>query len=443
MMNLKFAIVGMGYVGAVTAAALARRGGQVIGVETNPTKLALLRQGKSPIREPGLDAALSHARSANLFDATDDLALATADADVVMIAVGTPSDKAGHVDLQAMDRVVEQLAAATAARPRRRVVMVRSTVPPGTTKNRVTPRLKAACELTAVCHHPEFLREGSALSDWLSPAMIVFGCEEADRATVEHVMTQMYQGIAATRQSLQPAESELMKYACNVFHALKINFANEIGALAAACQADPARVMAAFCKDTRLNISPAYLKPGFCFGGSCLPKDTRALNALGHEHQIDLPLLGSVMASNEAHLARQVQRIMAKGRQLTLLVGLSFKTGTDDLRESPMVELAERLLGKGLPLSIYDADLCPDQLIGANARYVQEHLPHLKLLLKADLSEALAQAQVVILAKPLGEWSDAVRTTLKDKTIIDLTGQGRNRSPAGSDLRVDDQRVAA
>lgn len=419
-MNLKVAMIGMGYVGAVTSAALAKRGARVMGVECNAAKVALLQDGQSPVREPGLDAAMKSAHAAGLFDATDNMTLAVANADVVMIAVGTPSDSAGQVNLAAIHRVVDELAAAFTAHPRERVVMVRSTVSPGTTQNHIAPKLKAACEKTSVCHHPEFLREGSALSDWLAPAMIVFGCDDSDRDSVEAMMTRIYQGIDAPRLSMAACESELMKYACNVFHAIKIDFANEIGSLATACNADPAKVMAAFCQDTRLNISPAYLKPGFAFGGSCLPKDTRALSALGREHQIDLPLIGSVLASNESHLNRAVQKVLAVGRQSTLLLGLSFKTGTDDLRESPMVELAERLLGKGLPLSIYDADLCPDALIGANARYVQEHLPHLKLLLQKHLNEALAEAKTVIIAKPMPELDVSM---LAGKEVIDLTGK--------------------
>lgn len=428
-MNLKVAMIGMGYVGAVTSAALAKRGVHVMGVECNAAKVALLKQGQSPVREPGLDAAITSAHTAGLFDATNDLTHAVKDADVVMIAVGTPSDGAGNADLSAVHRVVDELASSFQAHPRKRVVMVRSTVSPGTTQTHIAPVLKAACSTTVICHHPEFLREGSALADWLSPAMIVFGCDETDRPDVEAMMERIYQGIDAPRLSLSSSESELMKYACNVFHAIKIDFANEVGSLAAACGADPAKVMAAFCQDKRLNISPAYLKPGFAFGGSCLPKDTRAMTAMGRDNQIDLPLISSVLASNEAHLNRAVQKVLAVGRQTTVLLGLSFKTGTDDLRESPMVELAERLLGKGLPLSIYDADLCPNQLIGANARYVQEHLPHLKLLLKQNLNEALADAKTVIIAKPMAELDMAM---LAGKDVIDLTGQisstGKNTS---------------
>lgn len=427
-MSLKVAMIGMGYVGAVTAAALAKRGAHVMGVECNAAKVAMLRQGQSPVREPGLDAAIASAHVAGLFDATDDIDAATRHADVVMIAVGTPSDGGGNANLQAIHRVVDELAVVFAAHPRKRVVMVRSTVSPGTTQTHIAPRLKAACDQTAVCHHPEFLREGSALADWLGPAMIVFGSDEVDRVVVEEMMARIYQGIDAPRISLASCESELMKYACNVFHAIKIDFANEIGSLAGACGADAAKVMAAFCEDKRLNISPAYLKPGFAFGGSCLPKDTRALGAMGRAHQIDLPLIGAVLASNEAHLHRAVQQVLSLGRQSTLLLGLSFKTGTDDLRESPMVELAERLLGKGLQLSIYDADLSPNALIGANARFVQEHLPHLKLLLKQNLNEAIAGAKTVIIAKPMSELDVAM---LHGKDVIDLTGQMQIKSQLG------------
>ncbi len=417
------AVVGLGYVGAVSAAMLARRSLRVIGVETHPRKLAAFQAGQCPIREPGLDAAIQQAVMDGRFTATDDLAAAAREADVILIAVGTPSDATGQSDLSAIDRVTEQLAASVSSDLRRRVVLVRSTVPPGTTAHRVAPVLREANPNTIVGHHPEFLREGSALRDFDAPALIVFGCAGDDRATVSAVMAAFYGGIDAPRLALDTAESEMIKYACNAFHAIKINFANEIGSLAAAAGADPQAVMDAFCRDGRLNISPAYLRPGFAFGGSCLPKDTRALIALARQYGIDLPMIGSVLSANAAHLDRQLQRILALGRQETLLIGLSFKAGSDDLRESPMVELAERLLGKGVPLRIYDADLdadaLPGTLLGANARYVQQHLPHLADLLVGDLPAAIAAARTIVIAKPAAGLESLDLTT--GRSVIDLT----------------------
>ena len=416
----KVAIVGMGYVGAVSAAALAQRGWNVVGVEVNAAKLALLQAGQCPVSEPGLSAALTAATDSGRFGATDDLAAAVREAELVMVAVGTPSGDDGRPNLQAIERVTRQLADALSGHRRRCVVMIRSTVPPGTTRHLIAPAIHAANPHIAVCHHPEFLREGSAMADWAQPPMIVWGADAADAAPAAVAIAEIYHGLEAPRLALGTAESELMKYACNVFHALKIDFANEIGAVASACGADADAVMAALCQDRKLNIAPAYLRPGFAFGGSCLPKDTRALGAQARQQGLELPLIEAVLHSNREHLSRQVDRILAQGRQPALLLGLSFKPHTDDLRESPMVELAERLLGKGVPLTIHDPDVSDSsgRLLGANARYVHEHLPHLNLLLRPDLVEAVRQARTVIIAKPIGELSDVM---LAGKTVIDLT----------------------
>jgi len=416
----KAAIIGMGYVGAVTAAAMAGRGWRVTGVEINPTKLAMLQAGKSPVSEPGLVDAFARATADGRLDATDDLTQAVTNAELIMVAVGTPSAADGEADLQAIDRVTIQLAQAMAARKHRCVVMIRSTVPPGTTRHRVAPIIHDADPQAAVCHHPEFLREGSALADWTDPPMIVVGADGKDAVPTEKMIERLYEGIDAPRLALATAESELMKYACNVFHAIKIDFANEIGSLAAACGADPNAVMKAFCNDRKLNISPAYLRPGFAFGGSCLGKDTRAVAAKAQRAGLKLPLIESVIESNHQHLSRQVNRILRLGRRPALLLGLSFKADTDDLRESPMVELAERLLGKGIPLAIYDPDVSQagDRLLGANARYIHEHLPHLNALLRDDLANAAGEAQTIIIGKPVKGLTDAM---LAGKDVVDLT----------------------
>ncbi|MCC6581199.1 MAG: UDP-glucose/GDP-mannose dehydrogenase family protein [Phycisphaeraceae bacterium] len=418
--KIRLAVIGMGYVGAVSAAALARQGFDVACVEIHPAKLGQLRAGQPPVFEPGL-AELFASEQSRLHP-TDDLAHAARQAQVILIAVGTPSDRDGRVSMDAMDRVLDQLAEALRGSGERKVVLVRSTVPPGAIRDRIQPRLHDASPSIIVAHHPEFLREGSALKDWKQPPMIVWGADDADQPAVAQTMELLYAGIDAPRVALTSRESELVKYASNIFHAIKIDFANEIGSLAAACGADPAKVMAAFCMDRKLNISPAYLKPGFAFGGSCLPKDTRAVLAAGRERGLALPLVGAVIASNQEHLRRQLDHVLQFGRRPTLLLGLSFKAGTDDLRESPMVELAERLLGKGVPLSIHDPDLAPDKLVGANERYVREHLPHLRLLLRNDLTEALRAAEVVLIAKPIADLSEQL---LAGKMVVDL-----HRGPA-------------
>ncbi len=361
---------------------------------------------------------MREAVDSGLLTATDNMTQAVQDVDVVMVCVGTPTGDDGEVDLQAIDRVTTELSHALAESGQECVVMIRSTVPPGTTRQRIAPALRRANPRVSVCHHPEFLREGSALADWDAPPMIVYGADGEDVEAAQAAMEAIYVDIDAPFLAMATPESEMMKYACNVYHAMKIDFANEIGSLAAAVGADPARVMDAFCHDTKLNVSAAYLRPGFAFGGSCLPKDTRAVAAEARRRGIRLPLIEAVLESNEEHLSRQVERVLAAGRRPTLLVGLSFKPGTDDLRESPMVELAEKLLGKGVPLSIYDGDLLPGKLMGANARYIHEHLPHLNMLLQDDFDEALRQASTAVIAKPVADLDDL---RLMGKTVIDLS----------------------
>lgn len=436
------AMIGMGYVGAVSSAALAKQGCHVIGVEVQQAKLKMLQSGQSPVFEPGLQELVAKMHAAGKLDATDDLHAAVKEADIIMIAVGTPSDQQGKVNLNAIDRVTDELALALHFETKPRVVMVRSTVPPGTIATKIAPKLKAACPHVSICHHPEFLREGSALKDWQSPPMIVWGSDDpSDRVAVDEAMHTLYHGVDAPHLPMGSRESELMKYACNIFHAVKIDFANEIGSLASAMGADPAAVMHAFSQDHKLNISPAYLKPGFAFGGSCLPKDTRAMMGKGREFGIDLPLISSVLDSNSAQLKRGVDQVLAQGRKRTLLLGLTFKPGTDDLRESPMVDLAEQLLGKGIPLSIYDPDLIPEKLIGANAAFVAEHLPHLKMLLRDHLDQALADAQVVVITKSIQSLQP---DQLKGKTVIDLTGSTKFTSnDAEIDLQAQIQSHAA
>lgn len=425
----RVAIVGMGYVGTVAAAKLAHRGWAVIGVESNPIKLSWLRSGQCPIRETDLAPLLAEAFDSGRFDVTDNLHRAVQTADVMMICVGTPADPSGRADLSVIRRVISQTAASIRKLPQPPLVLIRSTVPPGTCEEWIVPTLRSAHPGTVVAHHPEFLREGSALADWDHPALIVFGADPRDRSLVESWRAKLYGDLDAPVIHCRWSESELIKLACNAFHAVKITFANEIGALAQNCGADGATVMAALCKDVRLNLSPAYLKAGFCFGGSCLPKDTRSLQSRAADLGLHLPLIESVLDSNRTHLDRWVQRILAQGRQPTLLVGLSFKAGTDDLRHSPMVELAERLLGKGVPLTIFDPDLQPQFLVGTNAAYIHQHLPHLNLLMGKDLYTSLAGVKRVLLAKPVPDLDGAC---LEGKLVVDLTGSG-SWTPAAAD----------
>ena len=429
----KVAIVGMGYVGTVTSAALAARGWLVHGVEKDSDKRRRLGAGMSPVREPGMDRAIAAARAQRRLRCTDSVRQAVMDARAVMICVGTPGDGRGAVRLDAIDAVTDELGEAIARMAEPPLVMVRSTTPPGTFDGRIAPRLRRANARVVICHHPEFLREGSGLADWLNPPLIVHGADEADRPAVAAMIERLYAGIDAPRIGLRPAESELMKYASNTFHALKIAFANEIGAVASTCGADADAVMGAFRRDERLNLGPAYLKPGFAFGGSCLPKDTRALAAAAGSSGLHLPLVRSVLRSNRAHLKRCTQAVLdCCDERPTLLIGLSFKAGTDDLRESPMLDLAEQLIAAGVPLRIHDPDLDPKALLGANQAHLHRRLPHATMLMSDDLTQALSHAQVVVVAKRIEGVSDAV---LHGKTVVDLTKGGvggRVRKKAGT-----------
>jgi GDP-mannose 6-dehydrogenase len=424
---MKVAVVGLGYVGTVTAACLASRGHDVWGVEVDAAKVEEIRAGRSPVAEPGLDDLVAQGVSAGALHATTSCAEALERADVSLVCVGTPSTARGGTDLTFLRRAVDDIAAAMRIveppASRQHSVVIRSTVPPGTVENIAIPALTdglAGTQITigaAMC--PEFLREGSGVADFFASPFLVVGTADA---WVAQALTDVFSFLDQPVQVVDVRVAEALKYACNAFHATKVSFANEISRLFRLLGVDSREVMSLFCEDQVLNISPAYLRPGFAFGGSCLPKDLRSLLHLARTYGADLPLLAGTLATNELVISDVIDRVVASDARTVALLGLSFKGNTDDLRESPNVEVAERLIGKGFEVHIYDPVVNPARLVGANRRYVESKLPHLGRLLTRVPSEALREADVAIVSSHDRAVLDALLTT-PPRYLIDLTGR--------------------
>ncbi len=420
---MKIAIIGLGYVGAVTAACLADLGRAVIGVDQDATKADAIAGGRSPIAEPGLDELLAAGVAAGSIE-VGSVATAVPAADVIMITVGTPSARTGALDLTAVLRVAEEIGAALPRDGRIRTVVVRSTVLPTTTEELVGPAIERASGMAAgsdfgLAMNPEFLREGSSIRDFYEASRTIIGA--GDERSAQQVRAA-YEGLAAPVEVVSIRTAEMVKYTDNAFHATKIAFANEIASFARAFGLDGRETMRLMVSDERLNISPAYLRPGYAFGGSCLPKDLRALTDRARKSDVDLPLLDAALASNAAHFERGVRLVEDAGHRDVALLGLSFKAGTDDLRESPAVALAERLLGRGYSLAIYDPDVSPATLRGANLTFIQQHLPHLVQLLTDDVEAAVAGADTVVIAKGSVAVDRLAALLRPEQTVVDLVG---------------------
>jgi GDP-mannose 6-dehydrogenase len=391
-------VVGLGYVGAVTSACLAEMGHTVVGVDVDRQKVDEIEAGHSPIVEPRLEELVAAGRQTGRLQVTTDLADAIGTCDVVMVCVGTPARSDGTVNLEHVERVSAEIGRELARAEKFIAVVYRSTVPPATVDGQLRPVLERESSRNAdddfgVAMAPEFLREGAGVADFFEPPFIVAGVRD-DRTL--GIVTELFAGLERPTHALSIEQAESLKYACNAFHALKITFANEIGRLLGAVGVDARDVMQVFCEDERLNISNAYLRPGFAFGGSCLPKDMRALMHLARVNDVDVPMLTGILRSNESHLRLAVRRILDVEARDVALLGLSFKPETDDLRESPYVELAETLVGKGVRLRIYDPIVNPERLIGANRRYIERHLPHLQEMLVPTAVAALSEARVAV-----------------------------------------------
>jgi GDP-mannose 6-dehydrogenase len=423
---MKVAVVGLGYVGTVTAACLAAHGHEVWGVDVDPAKVADIQAGRSPVAEPGLPELVAQTVAAGTLHATTSCADALDGTDVSLVCVGTPSTSRGGTDLAYIRRAVDDIAAAmrtAASPPARHSVVIRSTVPPGTVEDVVIPALAAGLAGTqvtvgaAMC--PEFLREGSGIADFYAAPFVVVGT--SDPAVAEQV-TSLFSFIDRPVQVVGIRIAESLKYACNAFHATKVSFTNELSRLLRLLGVDSREVMSLFCEDQVLNISPSYLRPGFAFGGSCLPKDLRSLLHMARVNGVDLPLLAGTLATNELVINDVVDRVVATGAHDVALLGLSFKMNTDDLRESPNVELAERLIGKGFNVQIYDPVVNPDRLVGANRRQVESKLPHLSRLLTREPGDALRGAGIAIISSSDRAVLDAL-VAQPPRRVIDLLGR--------------------
>ena len=419
---MKVSVLGLGYVGCVSAAAFADDGHDVVGVDVVADKVAAVNNGHSPIVEPGLADLLQRGVAAGRLRATTSTADAVRSTDLSLICVGTPSRKNGSLDLTYLTRVCQEIGEVLRDKDDYHVVVVRSTVLPGTTHGVVIPTLEAASgkqygEGFGVSVNPEFLREGTAIRDFAHPPLTLIGHNHAADAAPTKAL---YQHIEAPLFSASIRVAEMIKYTSNTWHALKVCFANEIGNLCKKVGVDSHDVMDIFCQDQKLNISSYYMKPGFAFGGSCLPKDVRALQYRARELDLEMPLIGSVLGSNSLQVQHAVDRIVDMGRKKVGLLGFSFKAGTDDLRESPMVILAEALLGKGYQLCIYDRNVSLARLVGANKQYINEQIPHLSQHLCESVDQVLDESEVIVIGNASQEFSEAVTRCRPDQIVLDL-----------------------
>ena len=388
-------VMGLGYVGCVSAACFAEIGHSVLGVDRDLNKVEAVQKAQSPFFEAGLDSLIQRNVASGRLNAGPLDEAALGEADVVMLCVGTPSQANGNIDLSHLRRVCDDIAALLRPRKKRLIVTVRSTVFPGTCES-LLETIFAHREDVDIVSNPEFLREGTAVKDFMEPSLLVVGGSSNEAA---QSVADLYAGLPGEVSIVSLRTAELIKYTCNAFHALKIGFANEIGSLASSLGVNPEQVMATMCKDTKLNISPAYLKPGFAFGGSCLPKDLRALTFRASRLDLKLPLLESVLPSNDEHLRRSIREILElKGTRIGIF-GLAFKEDTDDLRESPVITIIEHLIGKGRSVKIYDPHIQLDEIYGSNLSFVVSALPHIGRLLTRSLNDLISSSDTLVIAQ--------------------------------------------
>ena len=434
---VRISVFGLGYVGCVSAACFAEEGNEVIGVDVNPTKVEIINDGKSPIIEEGINELIAKVVSAGRLSATTDSARAVHESDLSLVCVGTPSNQNGSLHLRHVEQVCREIGAAMKTKKQRHIVVIRSTMLPGTVQNTVVPALEESSGKKAVtdfgiCINPEFLREGSSLKDFYSPPFTLIGAD--DEETVASVRS-LYAKINAPVYATSLKTAEMVKYVCNCFHALKVSFANEIGNLCKALQIDSHEVMDVFCQDTKLNLSPYYLKPGFAFGGSCLPKDLRAINYKAKELDVEVPVLSAILPSNRLQIERAVEMVTQSAKKRVGVLGFSFKAGTDDLRESPMVTLIETLIGKGFELAIYDRDVSLARLVGANKEYIEREIPHISKLMRESIDGVLADSDVIIIGNRAEEFRSVGERLREDQRVIDLVrlfdGQTSNQNYQG------------
>jgi GDP-mannose 6-dehydrogenase len=432
---MNVSVFGLGYVGSVSAACFAQDGHTVVGVDVNPDKVASLNDGRSPIVENGLDERIRENAANGRLRATVDTKEAVDATSLSLICVGTPSRKNGSLDLMYLERVCEQIGGALATKDSYHVVVVRSTVLPGTTHGVVIPALERTSGKKygsgfGVTVNPEFLREGTAINDFRHPPMTLVGHNYMSDAQPTQAL---YAKVEADMVTTSIRTAEMIKYASNTWHALKVCFANEVGNLCKRLEIDSHEVMDIFCRDEKLNLSSYYMKPGFAFGGSCLPKDVRAMQYRAKEVDLDMPVIQAILGSNHLQIQHALEMIGDTGKKRIGLLGFSFKAGTDDLRESPIVILAEALLGKGYQLCIYDRNVSVARLVGANRDYINKQIPHLSSLLSESIEHVIDNSDVLVVGNGSPEFAEALRRTRPDQTVIDLfrlKGIDRKEIPA-------------
>jgi GDP-mannose 6-dehydrogenase len=421
-MTTSISVFGLGYVGCVSAACFAKEGHAVTGVDVNPAKVDMINAGKATIVEAGIGELVAEMAQSGRLRATTSVEEAVRDTAVSLVCVGTPSRANGSLDLSYVERVSEQIGAALRNKPGRHVVVIRSTVLPGTIHDVVVPALERTSGKKAgtdfgVCGNPEFLREGTSIRDFYDPPFTLVGADDPETGKV---VAALYQGIEAPVHIIPVRTAEMVKYSCNCFHGLKVAFANEIGNICKVVGVDSHEVMRIFCEDRKLNISPYYLRPGYAFGGSCLPKDLRATVYNARAHDVPVPVLEATLESNRLQIEKAFNMVMATGKKRVGVLGLSFKAGTDDLRESPMVSLIERLIGKGTQLAIYDPYVTSSRLMGANREYIEREIPHIWELMRGSIREVLDASDAVIIGNSAGEFREIQGHLRTDQPVVDL-----------------------
>ena len=429
---MKISIMGLGYVGAVSAGCLAEEGHEVIGVDPQQAKVDLINAGKTPIIEKDIGEMIARSVASGRLRATTDVLEAVRHTDLSLVCVGTPSLGNGHIDLKFVRRVCEQIGEGLRDHPGHTVV-IRSTMLPGTMRGVVIPALEKSSGLKAgqdfgLCINPEFLREGTAVYDYFHPPKTVIG--QIDTASGD-VLQKLYGHLPGPMIRTDYETAEMVKYADNTWHALKVAFANEIGNVCKGLGLDSHKLMDIFCQDTKLNLSPYYLKPGFAFGGSCLPKDVRALSYKAKLLDVNVPIINAILPSNQEQIERGIRAVIEKGNRKIGILGFSFKAGTDDLRESPMVELVERLIGKGYDLRVYDSNVRMASIHGANRDYILNHIPHISKLMVDSMQEVLDHAGTIVIGNGSPEFRDAPRLLGPSQSIVDLVRIAETRSVEG------------
>jgi len=430
---MRICILGLGYVGAVSAGCLAQEGHDVIGVDPESRKVDLINAGKSPIIEKDIGQIIERQVAQGRLAATMDVVDAVQRSDLVMVCVGTPSRSNGSIELKYIRRVCEEIGTALRQHHGAPALVFRSTMLPGTMNDVVIPALEESSGRHAgiefgVCINPEFLREGTAVHDYFNPPKTVIG--EFNRASGD-LVASLYERINAPLIRTDIETAEMVKYTDNAWHALKVGFANEIGNVCKELEVDSHRVMDIFCQDTKLNLSPYYLKPGFAFGGSCLPKDLRALLYKAKTLDVSLPILAAILPSNEQQIQRGVRAVMEKSNKKVGILGFSFKAGTDDLRESPVVELTERLIGKGFDLRVYDSNVSLASIHGANRDYILNHIPHISRLMVPSIDEVLGHAGTIVIGNAAPEFRDVPQRLTDGQTLIDFVRVTDSRTVSG------------